>query len=273
MKEEKIHLLDYTTFTKDRSEYMNFSRSYIGIDYVILTTDDNSGYINSIEKIINKYKVGTVQDYAVSENIKKDYPGIEHFREYENPEEGLKALSSKQIDFFIINIPAFEYYSKKYSLSNLRIAGPAGYSFNCGFGIKKDEKVLFSIINKILGQISKEDIDKIYRKWVKVEFEEKIDYDLIWKIVLASLAILLGTLYWNRKLKIEITQKEIVQEKLSQSKNFINSIMNSQLDIIVVTDGKDIRQVNQSFFNFFKCKDIDSFKKRYRCYDAPNEWI
>lgn len=265
MKEKKIDAIDAISYTKKRSEFLNFSLKYYGTDIVILGKKEDAKYINSIEKIINKYKVATVRDYVIAEIIKKDYPGIDGFREYDSAEDGLKALASNQVDYFILDIPSFDYYSKKYSLSNIKILGPTGYNFDYGFGVYKENKYLLSIINKILRDIPKEEIDKIYRKWVKIDYEDRIDYELIWQIVFIALLILLGTLYWNRRLQNEISEKEKVQKKLSHSNDFINAIMNSQADIIVVSNGVEINQVNQSFLSFFKYENLDEFKKDYRC--------
>ncbi len=265
MKEGKIDIIDAISYTKDRSEFLNFTTKYYGTDIVILGKTEDKTYINSIEKVINKKKIATVRDYVISEIIKKDFPGIENFREYDTAEDGLKELASNQIDYFILDIPSFDYYSKKLGLSNIKILGPTGYHFDYGFGINKDNKKLLSIMNKLLNSIPQDEIDKIYRKWVKVDFEEKIDYDLIWKIVIIAFFILLGTLYWNRKLKVEIEEKEEAQQKLSDSRDFISAIMNSQTDIIVVTNGKEIKQVNQSFLNFLKIKDLSEFKKSHKC--------
>lgn len=265
IKRREIDLIDGLSYTKDRSKYMNFSIKYFGTDIVVLGKTEDKGYINSIEKIINKYRISTVKDYAVAELIKEDFPKLKNFTEYPNAEDGLKALSSNQIDYFILDIPSFEYYSRKLSLSNIKILGPAGYHFSYGLGVDKNNKILLSILNKVLQNIPKEEIDKIYRKWVKIEYENKIDYDLIWKIIIGALFVLLGTFYWNRKLKIEINEKEIIREKLVKNNDFISAIMNSQLDIIVVTDGKDIKRVNQAFNDILKFETLKDFKKKHRC--------
>ena len=275
IKDENLDMVDAISYTKNRSDFMNFSMKYFATDIVILGNSEDEKYINSIEEIINKYKIGTVKNYAVAEAIKKDFPDVSNFSEYDKAEDGLKALSINQIDYFILDIPSFEYYSRKFGLSNIKILGPAGYHFSYGLGVDKNNKILLSILNKVLRNIPKEEIDKIYRKWVKINYENKIDYDLIWKIILGSLFVLSGSFYWNRKLKIEIEEKQIAQEKLAENSDFISAIMNSQLDIIVVTNGKEIKQVNQAFNDVLEFKDLEEFKKEHRCiyelFDIKNE--
>ncbi|WP_072681489.1 transporter substrate-binding domain-containing protein [Arcobacter sp. LA11] len=264
MKNKELDMIDAISYSKSRAEFMNFSTKYFAAEIVIIANKNNDKYVNSLMSIKNK-KIATVKGYSVIERILNDYPSFPKLVEIESPLEGLKELSNSQIDYFILDIPSFEYYSKAYSLSNLKIVGPTGYTYEYGFGILKEHKELTSIINKLLKNISVDKKDEIYRKWIKVDYEQKIDYDLIWKIVLVAFFILFGTLYWNRKLQSEIEEKEEAQKKLSDSRDFVSAIMNSQMDIIVVTDGKEIKQVNQSFLNFLKIKNLSEFKKNHKC--------
>jgi len=264
MKNKKIDIIDAVSYSKNRAEFMNFSTKYFAGEIVIIGNKNNDKYVNSLINIKDK-KIATVKGYSVIEKIANDYPSLPSLIQTSSPLEGLKELSTSNIDYLIIDIPTFEYYSKAYGLSNLKIVGPTGYTFEYGFGILKDHKELTSIMNKVLYHIPKDKIDEIYRKWIKVDYEEKIDYELIWKIISIALLIIFGSLYWNRKLKTQIEEKEEAQQKLSDSRDFISAIMNSQTDIIVVTDGKVIKQVNQSFFDFLKFNTLKEFKEKYKC--------
>lgn len=88
----------------------------------------------------------------------------------------------------------------------------------------KENIQLLSILNKLLGTMSIQKKDEIYRKWIQVDYKEKINYELIWKIILLALFILVGTIYWNRKLKLEILEKEKVQQELEEERNNIQRL-------------------------------------------------
>ena len=223
IKNKKLDLIDAISYSQNRNEYLNFSDKYIGAEIVIIANNKEDKYINSFHNI-SKKRIATVKGYSIIEEIKRDYTDIDKIIEYNNPLEGLKALSNSQIDYFILDIPSFEFYSKKFSLSNLKIVGPSGYDYNYGFGIQKENLQLLSIVNKLLNTISMEKKDEIYRKWIKVDFEEKIDYEIIWKIITFAIFILAGTIYWNRKLKLEIYKKEEIQKELEKERNYIKSL-------------------------------------------------
>lgn len=223
IKDKKINLIDSISYSASRSEYLNFSNKYIGAEIVIISNNKETNYINSFNNITNK-KIATVKGYSIIEDIKRDFPQIKNIKEYDNALEGLKELSNSQIDYFILDIPSFEFYSKKHGLSNLKIVGPTGYNYGYGFGVKKDDVLLVSILNKLLENIPIEKKDEIYRKWIKIDYEQKIDYELIWNILTISIIILAIIFYWNRTLKEEITQKEKIQKELEKERNNIQSL-------------------------------------------------
>jgi two-component system, NarL family, sensor histidine kinase EvgS len=195
----------------------------MGAEIVIIANNRNDNYVNSFDNIGHK-NIATVKSYSIIEEIKRDYPQIQNIKEYNSPLEGLKELSNSKIDYFILDIPSFEFYSKKYGLSNLRIVGPSGYNYKYGFGVHKDNEKLLSILNKLLDNVSTQKKDEIYRKWIKIDYEQKIDYELIWKIIVFAIFILAGTVYWNRKLKQQIMEKEKIQKELEEEKNYIKSL-------------------------------------------------
>ena len=137
----------------------------------------------------------------MSKLIIYDYPKLKRIQLFDNPLLGLKSLSNSQIDYFILDIPSFEFYIKKYGLSNLKIVGPTGYNYEYGFATKKGSPELISIINKLLDNLPESSKDEIYRKWIKIDYDREIDYDLVWKVIGFALFILAGTVYWNRKLQ------------------------------------------------------------------------
>lgn len=223
MKNDKIDLIDSIAYTPLRDQYLDFSNKYIGAEIVIIANNKETNYINSFNTITDK-NIATVKDYSVIEEIKRDFPQIKNIKEYDSPLDGLRDLSNSRIDYFVMDIPSFEFYSKKYSLSNLKIAGPSGYSYKCGFGVKEDREELVSILNKLLENVPSSKKDEVYRKWIQIKYEQKIDYDLVWKIIGFAFFIIAGTIYWNRKLKEQIREKEKIQKELEKERNNIQEL-------------------------------------------------
>ena len=108
IKDKKINLIDSISYSASRSEYLNFSNKYVGAEIVIISNNKETNYINSFNNITNK-KIATVKGYSIIEDIKRDFPQIKNIKEYDNALEGLKELSNSQIDYFILDIPSFEF--------------------------------------------------------------------------------------------------------------------------------------------------------------------
>jgi signal transduction histidine kinase/CheY-like chemotaxis protein len=223
LKNKKIDIIDAISYSVSRNIFLDFSDKYIGAEIVLIASNEEKKYISSFDNISNK-RIGSVKGYSIIEEIKNDYPKISDIVEYNSPLEGLKGLLNSQIDYMILDIPTFEFYSKEFSLSNLKIVGPAGYNYSYGFGIQKDNLQLLSIVNKLLDNLSLERKNEIYSKWIKIDYKEKIDYSLIWKIIAFAIFFLAGTLFWNRKLKHQIEEKEKIQKELEDERTYIKSL-------------------------------------------------
>jgi diguanylate cyclase (GGDEF)-like protein len=65
-------------------------------------------------------------------------------------------------------------------------------------------------------------------------------------------------------LLFEYAYKMMSKQLLYQDK-YISTILNSQKNIIVVTDGKEIRYVNNAFYEYLHYATLEAFKKDYIC--------
>ncbi len=65
------------------------------------------------------------------------------------------------------------------------------------------------------------------------------------------------------ELKEKVRQLENFQEILQHQQKYVKAIMDSQANIIITTDGNNIRNTNKAFLEFFKVKDIEDFEKKY----------
>ncbi|MBI9098515.1 MAG: response regulator, partial [Spirochaetaceae bacterium] len=167
----------------------------------VMICKEDTGLINSFEDIGNQ-SVGVLKDYITEFYVNRDYPEI-NLVLYDNTANGLKAVSKGSLDIFITDIPSFEYYSQKSSLSNLRISGFTSYSMDLSIGVENGAEDLLSILNKALGHISANEKGAIYSDWVN-QAKPLIDYSLIWKIALIGFVLFVIIFLWNRRLAREI---------------------------------------------------------------------
>jgi len=173
------------------------------------------GYITDMAELKGK-KVAVVSGYGYVKDLKKRYPYI-NFLESDSVATGLYGVSEGRYDLFLCSLYAASYHISKSGLYDLQIAGKTGVNMELGFNVRSDWEILVSIINKALTSITYEEELEILNRWNKVEFKEKIDYDLIRKVIVVALAIVLWLFFWNRELKKRVTQKTVELKNLLQS--------------------------------------------------------
>ena len=53
--------------------------------------------------------------------------------------------------------------------------------------------------------------------------------------------------------------------KLRKESEFVNNILNSQVNFVFITDGKDLKETNQKTLDFFGYKSLNDFHKEHNC--------
>ena len=86
-------------------------------------------------------------------------------------------------------------------------------------------------------------------------------------IIMAILLIIVLVAYYTRTLKREIVQKEIAQKEALLKNDFLQKILDSMGNIVVVTNVKThvMIMANNELFRFFEIENIEQFKSKYEC--------
>ena len=71
---------------------------------------------------------------------------------------------------------------------------------------------------KALDTIEQPERDAFYNRWMSIRYEHGFDYTLLWRVLTLVMVVLIAFGYWNRRLKREITERKIVEEKLAEAK-------------------------------------------------------
>ena len=62
---------------------------------------------------------------------------------------------------------------------------------------------------------------------------------------------------------IDIDDAKKAQKEIDEQKSYIDSIMNSQENIVISTDGVELRTANKAFIDFFDISNIEEFTSKY----------
>ncbi|MCT7912280.1 PAS domain S-box protein [Arcobacter lacus] len=83
----------------------------------------------------------------------------------------------------------------------------------------------------------------------------------------------------------DVTNERIVQKKLEESYKNLERLIESQQNIVILTDGEYIKFANQKFFDFLGFENLENFRKYHKCicefflekdkffYKRDNSWL
>ncbi len=226
----EIELIPAMSKEDDIGTKVVFTDPYISFPLVIATRPeiDFIGYTRELEG----KKVGVGEGYTSYHFLKKNYPKIELITT-DDVSQGLKLLDKGEIDAFVGHM-AVVIHAISYSNLDVKIAGKTDFVFEHRMGLSPKHEQAVTIFNKIFAEITPKEHNRIYNKWIKYN-TNKINYSLIWKILIATGLMISGFIYWNRKLSAEKDQTHQALDALSTLKDQLEA-KNVALNQLAVTD-------------------------------------
>jgi PAS domain S-box-containing protein len=114
-------------------------------------------------------------------------------------------------DAMIAELPTASYVINQKGITNLKVAGDTGYSYELRIGVRKDWPTLLAIINRALADIPEDARRQIKRRWISFGgYEESIfrRYALELSLAFGLLALIfIFVLIWNLTLKKQVSQR------------------------------------------------------------------
>lgn len=161
VKNKKVDMCSAVQETKERKEYLNFTKRYIFKYFGSFVCRAGENY--DINNLKGK-KVGIMKDYVLGDFIKNKYPNLNYVY-IASTKDGFKQLKNKQIDIFVINIVTANYFIKQNP--DIKILKKINFEFKLKIALRKDKpKEIISILDKAIQSIDKNDMEAIYHKWV-----------------------------------------------------------------------------------------------------------
>ena len=211
LKSAKVDMLTETTDSKLKQEYL-FTKPFLSNSIVIIMRT-RSSYVNSINQLKDK-KIVMIEEYGYVHRIEQKYKDI-HFYKVKNIQEGLEDIATGKYDAILVTMALGSYAIHSMQLSNVQVVGKTEFSTHIAFAINPKDKPLVGILNKAFATIDEPTKQAILSNWITHKYVEKIDYKLIWQIVILSFLIITAALAWSLRLKKEI-QRRIKLERENQ---------------------------------------------------------
>ena len=172
MRAGKLDGLSCAVKTKSREKFLNFTTTYTSLPMVYVTHRD-AKIIKSVEDLKDK-TVALTKDSFRHDWFTEHHPNIKLYLAKSN-NEALEAVALNKADVYIGNISTTTYIIQNDMLSNLIIQGIfKELQAKPSTAIAKDKPILFSIIQKSINSITREEHYNIRKRWVA-----NFQYDLI----------------------------------------------------------------------------------------------
>ena len=206
--------------TPFREKFINFSTPYLTLP-VVLATKNEKSFIGSFDELEGK-KIALVKGYSIVYYMQEHYPNIEYIL-VDSISQGLEKVEKGEVYGYMDNLMVISHYIQLEFSGNLKISGRLENNLEFSIGSRNDKPELNSILNKAIESIPESRKQEIINKWVNVNFETGIDYDLTIKVVGGAFIIFLFMLYRNKVLRDYNQKLQVLNDELEE----VNRVKNT----------------------------------------------
>jgi PAS domain S-box-containing protein len=257
LKKGECAIIPSASITRNRVDYLFFTRTYFTAPVVIITSGNTPGKIG-INGLIGM-KVGVVSGYAAEAYLKEKSKGLIRIVGVNNVQEGLRKAFTREIDAFVESVGIASYYIEKEGIPNLRIAGETGYNYELCIGISQKYPLLYTSISKAFNTISEDKLKELHKKWISTNIDNWFDPATFRNLKIISLFIILLifglviiSFILKKKLNRELDRVRLIQHNLSEKTDLLQMIVEATpLGIWDFHPLKGIGFLNDQWFKMF----------------------
>ncbi len=226
-RQRRVDLVPSITKDDGREKYLDFTDPYLNYTFV-LATMNSYGFIHEISDFNHK-KVGVVKGYITQKILHDTYPQVDAVA-FDSVSSALDALVENRIDAFFDNDVTIAYAISKKGYTHVKMGMVMSEQRSVRMGVVRPNPLLLSILNKALKSITPDQKKTITNRWFSFNYVKKTDYRLLIQIVAVLGLFILGTLYWNRKLRREITVRKRIEADLQTEKENFKRLFEKSAD-------------------------------------------
>ncbi len=215
LRNRELDLLSMAALTPERAVYANFTEPYIRSPMVIVTRNDVPFLQTPL--MLGEQPVAAVPGYASHEYLQTRYPQL-NIVAVPSTRQGLTDVASGRLFAFVDNLAAISYLIMEQGLTNLKVSGQLGESFDLAIAVRSDWPLLLTIMDKALAAISEQQRGAIYHHWIQTELTTPpIDYSKIIAFIIFLLVLLAGVLIHNWHLQVYRHSLQAANQKLREA--------------------------------------------------------
>lgn len=151
--------------TKEREEFLTFTDIYASASAVVIVRNDYKDREAKSFSDFSGKRVAVGNGYAVTKYIQEEYPQVLIVPVIDD-EIGLQKVVLGEVDAAVIDIASLSYFMSQQVLSSMKIIANVGFEYNVAFAVPKNKKILRSILNKGITEITPGERSELNKKWM-----------------------------------------------------------------------------------------------------------
>ncbi|QJB56341.1 transporter substrate-binding domain-containing protein [Pseudodesulfovibrio sp. zrk46] len=156
-------ILPILNTTPERARFLDFTSPYFHSQIVLIGKEDV--WLENGLSDIPSQVIAVVDGHKSQELMHQDHPGIATYKA-QSTMEALIALDKDKAYALLASLEEASYLIKENQMSDLRVIGHTPYSNALRIGVRKDDAILLSIMQKGIESLTKTEIEDIRHKWI-----------------------------------------------------------------------------------------------------------
>lgn len=242
---------------KNRASYL-LSEPLAQIPIALVTKNDKN-FITDLSTL-KDIKIGVVKNLEIIQTLQKEYPNID-FIEIDTINEAIIKLERNKLFALIDNMYAISHKIDKNNLNSIKINTLLNHKLNIYLEVEEKDSLFINILNSAINRFSQEDKNSILNNYQFIFYPKSIDFLFIAKIIIPLILLLAIFIYFNFKLKKEITKRKEIEQQLSElaNKDSLTNIFNRRkIEELCETELLRVQRYKEDLSIIFF--DINSFK-------------
>ncbi|MFP6798194.1 MAG: response regulator [Pseudomonas sp.] len=235
LRSGQVDVLPSVAKTAEREAFMAFSEPYLTSSSLIFTRGDQA--VQRTRDLAGK-RVAIERGYALQQALREQVEGVQLI-EVGDTEAALRAVSSGRADAYVGDMIVASYLIRELNLTNLELRGETGLSSSeFRFAVRPDWPQLVSLLNLAMNDLSDTEEEAIKERWLPplTAFNWRRLLDVGWPYLLGLLALVIFVLLWNRRLTVQISERQRAEAEASRQRSTLLALINAIPDPIWFKD-------------------------------------
>ncbi|WP_445941118.1 response regulator [Pseudomonas sp.] len=235
LRSGQVDVLPSVAKTAEREAFMAFSEPYLTSSSLIFTRGDQA--VQRTRDLAGK-RAAIERGYALQQALREQVEGVQLI-EVGDTEAALRAVSSGRADAYVGDMIVASYLIRELNLTNLELRGETGLSSSeFRFAVRPDWPQLVSLLNLAMNDLGDTEEEAIKERWLPplTAFNWRRLLDVGWPYLLGLLALVIFVLLWNRRLTVQIAERQRAEAEASRQRSTLLALINAIPDPIWFKD-------------------------------------